>query len=180
MSKNQGYIIGAILLIGHLSSHDYIPLADETVAHYIKLYKQQKCRSVKCYPIVATIAFQQPILGIEKGNVSAMKINTKLQNILNEAIGNESIHFFQRKLTHFDVTKSTTLQYRILILRKDHIINTFLGWKSAEFRMNSLNNALLPKITNLTDLKKLKKYKLWTRQKEVARLKEFVNKTKNE
>ena len=175
-TMKPGYIVGAILLIGHIPSEEYTTMSDETTEQYIKFYQKGQNNNILCYPILATIHFRRPIFGIPKGNTSALKLNSELLNTLETAVGKQTLDFCKKKLKTFAMTKSVSMESRVLILRKPHIINTFLGYKAAEYRSTALSNVFLPRIKNSTDLKKILRYRLDTRKKQTEKLKCYLSK----
>ena len=175
-----GYIVGAVLTIGHLDGDDCLQIMDEANQQYYEFYQKglkKKVETIHCYPIIASIRFSTPIKGRAVGNVSALKMTPELLKLCKAKIGESKLKALRHLCQQYDVTKHKSMIHRILILRKEHAKNTMLGIKSHEFRSNPLGEKLASKIKSKKDIANLLKYKKTPISKNVCKLKKFVSKS---
>ena len=161
-----GQIVGSFLMPGYIPHQKYKTLSDEPSTKYIDHYLNGRKRDVHCYPIIATFLFHKKVQGISNGNVAAMKINPKLLSKLNVAMGPQNLKFCKQKIEYFQTSRNLKITKRIIILKKEHAINTFMGIKSAEFRFTKLGDSMLPEIKSKTDLEKISRFKRYIKRKK--------------
>ena len=173
-----GHIIGCILLPGHLSSTVYKKkIADEPTKLYMNFYSTaKKDRKIFCYPIINTFLFEQSVPGIKKGNISALKIQQDKLKELKLQLNRNAIRTFRSKLQTFNNSQKVFCKSRVLIMRKEHIINIFMGIKAVELRKQKLNDYIVPKITKNFQMKQLLKQKKHKQnEKALGKLRKFVS-----
>ena len=169
-----GFIIGAVLFAGYASGAKYFRMMDPANQQYYNHSKKNcKPENIFCYPIIAIIPFEKPIKGVDKGNIAALFIRGNLLRELDLAIGTKRLQALEFLSKQLDVSKYRKMTKRILILRKEHAVNTMLGIKCAEFRTRRIGDNMLAKIQTKKDFAYLLRFKKKPNDKRVQKLKKM-------